>query len=518
MRPVPLLPLLAALAGPLAVGHAPPAAAQARVPAAPAALPSPGPEALARLAGRLRRLDEDGLDPRAYAIPPDDAPAPALLRAAAGALADLLQGRVRELPGRPDLRRSPPAIGPWLAELAASPEPAAVIERAALLPADAAALRAELARARALAILGGLPAIPPGEGTLEPDAADPVRVPALRARLAAEDAVLAAAADEGEVLGPELAAAVRRFQAREGLEPDGRVGRGTLAALNRPPEARVRRLRVALDQRRGVAPPGPGRRIEVNVPDHTLTVLDGSREVLAMAVVVGRPNRATPLMQTRLTAVMFNPPWGVPERNAREDLLPRFRRDPRAMLEKGFRVYSYVGGERVEVDALAIDWRGVDPQRFPYVIRQDAGESNALGRLKFIIPNGEDIYMHDTPDRGLFRRADRAHSSGCIRLERPMEMLDVALAGTAGWDRARAAAQLESRATATVGLGRALPVRLHYTATVVGRDGAVRVRPDVYGLDAAYARALDAPRPAPLPAVAPFRPPLLEVSQRPEPR
>jgi murein L,D-transpeptidase YcbB/YkuD len=143
----------------------------------------------------------------------------------------------------------------------------------------------------------------------------------------------------------------------------------------------------------------------------------------------------------------------------------------------------------------------VNPERFPYVIRQDAGEANALGRIKFVIPNSEDIFMHDTPDRHLFRRADRAFSSGCIRLERPMELLDIALEGTAGWDRGRVDRVLASRQTSAITVARSIPVRLHYT-TVTVEGAEVRLRPDLYGLDEAYARALDAPR---LPRVAELR-------------
>jgi murein L,D-transpeptidase YcbB/YkuD len=193
----------------------------------------------------------------------------------------------------------------------------------------------------------------------------------------------------------------------------------------------------------------------------------------------------------RLAAVQFNPPWGVPERNAKEDLLPRFRRDPRAMMEKGFRVYGFQDGQRVEIDPTGIDWAGVNPARFPYVIRQDAGDANALGRIKFIMPNGEDIFMHDTPDRHLFRRPDRYFSSGCVRLERPLELLDLVMEGMSGWDRARVARVLDSRQTSQVTVARPVGVRLHYTTVVVER-GEVRMRPDIYGLDEAYARAMDA--------------------------
>ncbi|WP_043361553.1 murein L,D-transpeptidase [Belnapia sp. F-4-1] len=465
------------------------------------AAPSP---ALLRLADRLRRLEEDGLDPRAYAIPADAEaerdPAAwqaSLLRASIAVLTDLLHGRVHDLPNRPDLRRDTAALplSPWLTQLQASPDPATLIDRAALLAPEAAALRRALAAARARVAAGGFPPVPPTPGTdaLEPGATDPLRVPALRARLAMTDPLLAANPGAGDTYDEPLVAAVRRFQAGEGLEADGRIGRLSFAALNRPAEATVRQLRVALDMRRAAAPPPAERHIEVNIPFQWFTLSEGNRTLLEMAVIVGKPARATPMLQVRLNAVQFNPQWGVPERNAREDLLPRFRRDPRAMMEKGFRVYSYVDGQRVEVDPTTINWTTINPQRFPYVIRQDAGDINALGRIKFIMPNTEDIYMHDTPDRHLFRRPDRAFSSGCIRLEKPMELLDAVLQGAPGWDRARADRVLASRVTTGLALPRSIPVRLHYTTARV-EGGQVRLRPDIYGLDEAYARALDAGR------------------------
>jgi murein L,D-transpeptidase YcbB/YkuD len=150
-----------------------------------------------------------------------------------------------------------------------------------------------------------------------------------------------------------------------------------------------------------------------------------------------------------------------------------------------------VEGQRVELDPRTIDWSRVNPQRFPYVIRQDAGEANALGRIKLVIPNPDAIFMHDTPDRQYFRRPERALSSGCIRLGQPMELLALVLEGTPGWDLARAQAALDARTTVSVPLRRAVPVRLHYTTVTTG-EGALRIRPDIYGLDEAYARAISA--------------------------
>ncbi len=456
---------------------------------------------LARLAARLRALDTDGLNPADYAIPPDDMAGTDLAgyveqigRSAARALVDLLHGRVRSLPGRVDILRDTAALPlePWLAELAGSADPAGVLDRAALLPPDAAALKAGLAEARMRAALTFAP-IPGGAAlsdTIEPGAWDSVKIPLLRARMALTDPGVRR--DAGNGYDPTLVEAVKRFQAAEGLEADGRIGRITLAALNRPLSAQVAQFRAALDMRRAAAVPGPERRVEVNIAHQRLAVIEAGRALLEMNVIVGKPARPTPMLRVRLTAIQFNPRWGVPLRNMKEDLLPRFRRDARAMMEKGFRVYSVVNGQPVEVDATTIDWNRINPDRFPYFIRQDAGDGNALGRIKFVIPNSDDIFMHDTPDRHLFRRPDRAFSSGCIRLEKPMELLEIAMMGMPGFDRPRIDKLLADRVTAGTAVRQVMPVRLHYTTAVV-EGGKVALRPDIYGLDEAYARAMDAP-------------------------
>ncbi len=497
----PLLAAALSLSG-LALAGAPldARAQEARPLAVP---PGDGAAALIRLVERLRALEEDGLDPRQYGIP-DGAQAasdPAgyragLHRASALALTDLLVGRVRDLPGRVDFRRdlSGIMVDRWLAELAQTPDPAAVLDRAALLPEGQAALKAELVRQKHIAQRGTGVTIP-GDATIEPGSFDTARVPALRARLAVEDLVLAGSPDTGPRYDAVLEAAVKRWQAAQGLEVDGRVGRISIALLNRPLSARVDQIRVALDMNRARAGEGGERRIDVNIPDYRLQVLEDGRELRSMAVTVGRRDRATPMLRVRMTALQFNPPWGVPERNLREDLLPRFRRDPQAMIDKGFRVFGMVDGQRQEIDARTIDWSSINPQRIPYFIRQDAGDFSALGRIKFIMPNNDDIYLHDTPDRHLFRRPDRAFSSGCIRLERPNDMLAMVLDGTPGWDLPRALRAIEARNTSGVALRRSLPVLLRYDTVTVEAGGRVRVRPDVYDLDAVYARALRAPRP-----------------------
>ena len=459
------------------------------------------------LARRLEALAEDGLDPRHYAPLQGLGARDALMPCAEAALRDLVLGRVAALPGRVDIRRDAARADfpAWRDRLFASTDPASVLDQASALHPDAAPIKAELARFRAIAARGGWPAIECNlASTLEPGSRDAARVPQLRARLAVTDADIArSGAAEGTLYDARLQAAVRRFQAEEGLEADGRIGRLTWAALNTPVEAKIGQLRVALDMRRGLATP-PDRRIEVNIPHFRLRLTDAGRVVQDMAVVVGRTDRQTPMLDVRLVAVQFNPPWGVPDRNAREDLLPRFRREPGRMQALGYRLYQRIDGELTEIDPATVDFSAYSKDRFPFIIRQDPGEANALGRIKFVMPNRDDIFMHDTPDRHLFRRPDRAFSSGCIRLERPMDLLAEAFNGMPAWNRERFDRVLESGATQGAALARAVPVRLHYD-TVIVEGSSVVMRRDVYGLDAAYLRALDAPRSERLAEASPRR-------------
>lgn len=490
-----LLGGLLALAAAPAAASLPPSPEGARTMAA-------SPEAMRRLAGRLLRLEEDGLDPAWYGFDAAQAQDPYAIAETAGrALTDLVQGRVRQLPGRVDLRRDADAqaLAGWFDRIAAAAEPAAILDAAARETPDAAPLRAALAQARARAEAGPWGQVPAGDGrVLEPGRSDSARVPALRARLAATDADFARNPGDGPLYDDRLVAALRRFQTAAGLEPDGRVGPATLAALNQTPQQRVDQLRVALDMRRAAAAAPRDRHVEVNVPDFRLLVREEGQVLMDMPVIVGRPDRATPMIVTRLTSVQFNPPWGVPRRNATQDLLPRLRRDPQAVAQQGFRIFQRVGGEVVEINPMSVNWHAVTPDRFPFFIRQDPGEANALGRLKFNMPNGDDIFLHDTPDRRLFQRASRAFSSGCIRLSRPMDLLLLLLQDNPGWDEARVGRALDGGQTSVTAFRRQLPLRLHYD-TVVVEGGRVRVRQDLYGLDAAYARAMAVARPPGVP-------------------
>lgn len=347
-----------------------------------------------------------------------------------------------------------------------------------------ARLRGALIRYRELALRGGFEPVPEGP-TLEPGSEGP-RVEVLRRRLAAEGD-LAQEAARGARFDAELAAAVRRAQSRYGLDPDGVVGPATLAALDVPASRRVDQIRLNLERARWVLHGVHGRLVLVDIPGFHLHLL-GEGADWTTRVVVGRPYRRTPSFRSAIRYLVLNPTWTVPRTILAKDLLPEIRRDPGTLARKRLRVIDASGQE---VDPRAIDWASVDPRRFPYQLRQDPGPQNALGRLKFMFPNPYSIYLHDTPARGLFARADRAASSGCIRVEDPLTLAVRLLDDPQSWSREALERAIATGVTRTVSLREPVPVILIYWTADVDPDGTVSFWRDLYHRDAALLRALD---------------------------
>ncbi|QOJ32652.1 MAG: L,D-transpeptidase family protein [Gammaproteobacteria bacterium] len=454
MRPAPAwlaAALLASSAAGFAAGNTPPAGAAADAWRA----------AIADAAA-------DGLDPAAY----DDA---------ASLAQDLGAGRLDPRLADPDwhIPRPAPAIDLGSGLLPEALRPAS---------ADYARLREALRRYRAIRDSGGWPTLPAGEG-LRAGQRDP-RVATLRERLRRSGDFDSEVGADPWFFDAALDGALRRFQQRVGLPASGILDEATRAAANVGIDERIGQLAVALERWRWL-PRQPGEEhVWVNIVTGTLEVVGPGGPELAMRVIVGHPSRPTPAMSGELRQVSFNPAWSVPRTIAVEDLLPREQEEPGFLAARGFHVFAAGSGRQLAVDA--VPWSRLDAEHFPYRLRQDPGPGNALGRVKIAWDNPYDIYLHDTPSKGLFDLNRRTLSSGCIRLQDAAALATLLLSRDRRWDAAATAAAIDRGSTQVLNLRHRLPVYVVYLTAWVEADGSVQFRRDSYGRDARVLAALQA--------------------------
>ena len=347
-------------------------------------------------------------------------------------------------------------------------------------------LRHELAQYRAAAEKKDWPTIAPG-GSLKPGVSD-ARVPALRARLIASGDMDAAAASDSLDYDATLENAVRNFQQRMGLESDGVAGPGTIAELSVPLADRIRQLRVNLDRGRVLLQDLPDEFVVVNIAGFTVYFVRGQHIVWHSRVQVGKPYRRTPIFRSEINYLVFNPTWTVPPGIILNDILPAAKRDPASITRKGLKVLDANGRE---LNPESIDWSRFTSGHIPYTLRQDPGPSNALGRVKLMFPNPYLVYLHDTPSQALFERAERTFSSGCVRVERALELAELVLDDPDRWNKDAIARVLALGQPQNVTLRQKIPVLLTYWTSWVDPQGRMNFRHDIYGQDAKWAQALD---------------------------
>ena len=297
-----------------------------------------------------------------------------------------------------------------------------------------------------------------------------------------------------------LAQAVKRFQSRHGLNPDGRLGPKTLEELNAGLARHARRLLLALERWRWLPRDRPGPSIIVNIPEFRLRALNASGKTeLAMKVVVGKAHGFhTPQFSADMKHLIFRPYWNVPPSIQHKELIPEIENDVSYLSNNNFEVTNSAGAVvstgRVSNEILNGLRRGA------FQIRQRPGPKNALGGLKFVLPNSHDVYLHDTPSRSLFAHARRDFSHGCIRVEKAAVLAAWVLQDRPGWTKERILAAMSSGALARqVNLSHHIPVHIVYQTTVVGEDGVPHFFDDIYGLDEPLYRQLTNAAPGPHP-------------------
>ncbi len=288
-----------------------------------------------------------------------------------------------------------------------------------------------------------------------------------------------------------LQAAVQRFQRLHGLAPDGVAGKGTIAAINVGPEARLRQALISLERQRWLNYPLGKRHIFVNTADFMARLYDGDRVVWESRVVVGqrREEWQTAEFSDEMTHIIVNPSWYVPPSIMTKEYLPKLRNNPAALAREGIELTDATG--RV-IDPRAVDWSAYGGGEWPFSMRQPPGPGNALGKLKFMFPNRFNIYMHDTPAKSLFARQVRAYSHGCVRVHKPMEfahaLLAPQMADPDGYIRRLLATGEETR----VDLAEPVPVHIVYLTAWIDDEGEAHFRDDIYGRDKLVWAALEA--------------------------
>jgi len=325
---------------------------------------------------------------------------------------------------------------------------------------------------------GGWQTIP--GASIRPDD-DAVRMPRLRRRLTITGELPRGQSDSVGIFGdsPELHAALRRFQSKNGLRVTGYVDIPTLQALNVPAEVRLVQLRTSLQRLRELTAQNIEQRyILVNVPAFQLEAVERNQVEQRHRIVAGKPERPTPTVRANIKAINFLPYWRVPESVVTLDVIPRLMEEPDFLRKQQIRVLagSYNGPE---IDPDTIDWRQVDATKLRF--RQDQGPVNALGLVRLDMPNEHGVYMHDTPTKELFNRPVRAYSAGCVRVQDVFSLVEWVVRYEPGWeqpDRVRDA--LNSGSAFDLNLTRPVPVYFTYITAWAEPDGTIQFRPDVY--------------------------------------
>lgn len=350
-------------------------------------------------------------------------------------------------------------------------------------------LREALARYRDVFESGGWPVVPEGPSLRMGMSEN--RIPLLRTRL-----ILAGDLEDNDVLvddrffDGELEYALRKFQKRHGLDPDGVAGPRTFAELNVPVRDRLKQVKLNLERWRWLPQDLGNRYIVVNIANFHVDVIEDGQNVLNMRAVVGRHYRSTPVFSGRMTYLVFSPFWHIPPGIAAKDIIPQARKDFSILRERGIRILSGWGADTHEIYPGSIDWGQISESNFPYRFRQDPGPQNALGRVKFMFPNRFNVYIHDTPDRELFDKTVRDFSSGCIRIDKPVELAEYLLRDQTGWNRDTITGAMSRKTERTVSLSRPINVHILYWTAWTKEDGIIHFRKDIYNRDSKIIQVL----------------------------
>ncbi|MEM8814110.1 MAG: L,D-transpeptidase family protein [Pseudomonadota bacterium] len=355
---------------------------------------------------------------------------------------------------------------------------AVISDMPTLSPETAAYVQSSIERYSYLVQQGGWPVVPSNGPRTMRIGTRHENVSALRERLIASGD-LRQSAGLSTTFDSYVDFAVRRFQERHGANTDGVVGRLTLSMLNVPAGVRLRQLETNLIRLRSMSGFLGDRYVMVNIPAARIEAVQGGRVRSRHTAVVGKVDRQTPVLSSKIHELNFNPFWHVPVSIIRKDLIPMMKKDPEYLARNKIRIYDWSGNELVKEQ---IDWNTDEATK--YLFRQDPGEINSLGSVKINFHNQHQVYLHDTPTKNLFGKEKRFHSSGCVRVQNVRELIAWILETNGEeWSRARIDEVISNGERLDVRVKKPVPLYMSYITAWANREGVVHFRDDIYGRD-----------------------------------
>ena len=290
------------------------------------------------------------------------------------------------------------------------------------------------------------------------------------------------------IFDEELEKQLKLFQQDWGLNSDGVIGKATLEDLNSLPYKLVSQLKVNMERYRWMPLQVTEKYIIVNIANFKLDLIEGSDTLISMRVIVGKESRTTPVFNELLSYIVFSPNWTVPNTILQEDVIPELLKGSEYLDKRDMILLRNDGSELAYKD---VDWSTITKDNFPYIVRQNPGPGNALGRVKFMFPNTYNVYIHDTPSKGYFTRDDRGLSSGCVRVEKPFDLAVLLLSDSPEWTPANILIAMQQDKEQTVRLK--IPVEVVLTYLTAWTDGSDRIqfRKDIYQRDEILMKALN---------------------------
>lgn len=357
-----------------------------------------------------------------------------------------------------------------------------------------ALLKEKLAEYRDLAEKEEKPALIPDDASVKPgDSSEVAGLVKKRLRFWGDLGDIQTDLQNDNLFDEDMEHAISKFQARHGILEDSKVGPETISMLNASIQSRIDQISLNMERLRWLPEELGEHYVWVNIPEYQVKIINDGKEKLKMKVIVGEKMNETPIFSDTMEFIVFSPTWTVPKSISREEMLPKIKEEKNYFKDKNLLLYENWSPEAKEIDPGEVNWKKIDKEDFQFKIVEKPSEKNALGSVKFMFPNSEAIYLHDTPTDHLFDETERGFSHGCIRVEKPKDLAAYLLQANDGekWNFEKITEYMKLDTPTTVILEEKLPIHIVYHSAWVDEEKNIHFRKDIYSHDQTQEQAID---------------------------